>query len=165
MAIVPKGTYRAKATRGEYGVSPNKGTDFIAVAFQIVEEGEQKGQSVGYRGFFTELTTERTIELLRFAGCTFPGNDITNLEGLGTTEVSIVVEHETYKDDKGEEKTVAKIAWVNSLGGAGRVKPEQRMDPGQKASFKQRMMGRLVADGVMKPAALGIGGSKDPLPF
>lgn len=163
--MVPKGTYRAKATRGEYGVTPTSGNDFISVAFQIVEDGEQKGQTVGYRGFFTEKAMERTMESLRTAGCTFPGNDITNLEGLGSTEVQIAVDHEEY-ESKGEKKTAARVAFVNPIGSAGRVKPEQQMDPGHKASFKQRMMGHVVGGAAPKPAGqTGIGTGADKIPF
>lgn len=137
MSLIPVAFYRAQAIGAEFGVSPNKGTDFVRVTFQIID-GEYAGQQIYWDGYFGENSAQRTVDSLRYCGCTFPNNDITNLEGLGTQEVSLDVQHESFTDRNGMPRTVAKVAWVNQLGG---VKQELQMDAGRKASFRQRMMG------------------------
>lgn len=141
--MVPAGFYRARARKGseEFGTSPNKGTDFVRVAFAITE-GDHKGQELTWDGYFTENTTRRTFESLRYCGCTFPNNDPTDLTGIDANEVSIEVEIEEYEKD-GQKKTVAKVAWVNSL--TRGVSPEAKMNDARKAQFKQRMLGQLLA--------------------
>ncbi len=139
--MIPKGTYRARAESAQYGTSPNKGTDFVHVAFAIVD-GEHAGSLVPWDGYFTEKTSARTIEAQRHCGCTFPGTDVTDTTGLGSADVQIVVEHETYEKN-GEARVTAKVQWVNSL--AGGVSPELQMDAAKKAAFKARMMGQIVA--------------------
>jgi hypothetical protein len=69
---------------------------------------------------------------------------VTNLEGLGSRDVRIVVEH---KEHNGT--TRAEIAWVNSAGG---VKEEEKMGAGEKSAFKSRMKGLLASMGVAGPA-------------
>lgn len=143
--IIPKGKYKARASGGEFAVA-STGTEFVFVGFEITSEGDWKGHAIGWKGFFTEATTERTIESLRYAGCTFPGNDITNLEGLGSREVQLVIDHE--QNDKGE--WWPRVQWVNRVG--VQVKDEQRMSAGAKASFKQRMKAALIAGGASASA-------------
>lgn len=147
--MIAKGKYKAKATEGVYGTAKNKGTTFVRVSFQVVD-GPEAGNYVTWDGYFTENTNERTIESLRHCGCTFPGNDITNLEGLTTNDVQVVVEHESYTikegENAGQEKTVARVAWVNSLGTYG-VPEDQRLDDAGKKSFAARMKGLLMATG------------------
>lgn len=147
--MTPIGTYRARAMRGEFGESKKKGTAYVRVPFQIVD-GEHKGEVVQWGGYFTDKTTERTIESLRSCGCTFPGDDVTNLEGLGTQDVEVVVEHETYTRDDGEERMVAKVQWVNGLGG---IPEEQKMSDTRKRSFASQMKGAIKA--TSKPRANG----------
>jgi hypothetical protein len=147
--MIPQGFYRARAQSAQFGTTPQKGTDFLRVVFAIVD-GEQKGQQVTWDGYFTEKTTARTIDALKYCGCTFPNNDITDIAGLDTQDVQIEVEHNSYEKD-GEPKTTARVKWVNSL--AGGVSPELQMDAAKKASFKQRMMGQVVAAKHGAPAA------------
>lgn len=140
MSLIPVAFYRAFAVEGEYGVFPNTGGDFVRVTFQIMG-GEYDGQQVQWTGHFTEKTAQRTIESLQYCGCTFPDNDITNLDGLGSQEVSIDVQHEDYTDKNGNLRTMPRVAWVNQPGG---VKQEHQMNPAQKASFRDRMKGQLI---------------------
>lgn len=164
--MLPAGFYRAKAlpATAQWGVSPNKGTDFIRLMFQV-SDGEHSGATVTWDGYFAEGSAQRVIDSLRHAGCTFPGNDVTNLEGLGSTDVSIDVEHESYEKD-GQTKTFARVAWVNSMNRG--IKPELQMDTARKQSFKERMMGAVVLAKQPKSApteqqATGTDGKK--LPF
>ena len=137
--MIPEGKYRALAQSAEFGTNDN-GNDFCMVSFKLTD-GELEGEHISaWLYFSTDKNTERSIESLRYCGCTFPGNDITNTEGLGSKECEIVVEHETW-----EGKTRAKVKWINS-GGVG-VKAEQKMTPVAKKSFAQRMKAKLVAGG------------------
>lgn len=139
------GKYPARAT-GEYewGMSPN-GHDFVWINFDLeeVEDGEQ--QSIGAYVYFSDASAARAIESLRACGCTFPANDITNLEGLGSKPVQLVIEPDTY-----EGKTKPKVRWINAQGG---IKDDQKMNAVQKASFKDRMKGALLATAGSSPPA------------
>lgn len=137
MNLIPKGNYRAKAdpSGADFGQS-GKGSDFVLIPY-VITQGEYAGTVLGYRGFFTEKTTARTIESLMYSGCTFPSGEVTDLTGLGSTEVEIVVDHEEY-----EGKWYARIQWVNKPFG---ISEQQKMDPSKKADFGSRMRGALAA--------------------
>jgi len=135
--MIPKGKHRAFATKGEFGKSKHKGTDFVAVEFEIMGDSPHKGEHITWWGYFTEATQGRVVESLQHAGCTFPNDEITDLEGLGSTEVEIVVEHETY-----EGKTRAKVQWVNEMGGGG---PQiVAMAPEAKSAFSSKLRGLVM---------------------
>ena len=138
MDLFPKGKYRARADRQvEFGTSGN-GSDYCVIDFEITE-GELRGDHIKAWLYFTEKARDRSIEALRTCGCTFPGNDVTNTEGIDTNEVEIVVEHETY-----EGKLRDKVKWINSLRKSP-VKDSERMDPHAKKSFAERMKASLIA--------------------
>lgn len=162
MSIVAKGYHRGRAIPGsaEFGTSPEKGTNFVRVTFEIVD-GEFKGGRVSWDGYFTDASSQRTVESLTHCGCVFPDNDVTNLAGIDANEVSLDVEHEEY-----DGKTYARVAWVNSLSRG--IKAELKMGDTQKAAFKNSMMGKIAllrgtgsggAGGAQQPAA---GGGKIP---
>ena len=90
----------------EWQRSREKQTEYVSVTFCLLE-GPDEGSYVYWSGFFTDNTKERTVSSLLLCG--WDGTNIADLPGLGTKEVKVVVEHETYKD-----KTRAKVAWVNS---------------------------------------------------
>ncbi len=164
--MVPSGRFTARATDGVWGESKNKGTPFVRVSFKIVG-GPADGQFVTWDGYFTEATQERTLESLRHCGCAFPGDDVTNLEGIDNQDVSITVEHEKYTPESGDkagiEQTRARVAWVNSLGGG--IPTEQQMTDAKKKAFAARLKGAVVMakkgtavsspnrNGAAKPAA------------
>lgn len=135
--VIPEGKYRARARGGEFAVAKT-GTDYVQVPFEVTA-GDWAGEQVLWKGFFTEAARDRAIESLRTCGCTFPGNDITDLTGIDANEVEIVVEHEEGQDGR----VWPRVQWVNR-GGAG-VKAEQRMTAAAKTSFRDRMKGVLVA--------------------
>lgn len=160
--MVPIGFYRARALKdsADFGNSTEKGTPFVRIDFEIAD-GEHKGQVLPWDGYFTGEALARTIESMQSCGCTFPDNDITNLEGLGSNEVRIEVEHQTYTNKNSEQKTFARVAWVNSL--TRGINPEAKMDEANKAAFKQRMMGQLIAVKQAKSATNGgDGGAQQP---
>lgn len=159
MALLAKGFYRGKATHGEFGSTATKGTDFVRVFFEILD-GESAGQRIYWDGYFTENTIKRTVDALRYCGCTFPDNDVTNLTGLGTSEVQLDVDHESYEDKDGNPKTVARVNWVNSL--IGGVKPELLMGDAKKAEFRAKMMGHVALSKQSKPGAQSAAGANPP---
>jgi hypothetical protein len=106
---VPAGKYRARAMSGDFGESAQKKTPFVRVGFAISDGVDAAGETVAWTGYFTENTTARTIDSLRFCGCTFPERRRHRTSrGLDTNEVEIVVEHEPYQTQAGETTAVAR---------------------------------------------------------
>jgi hypothetical protein len=104
------GKYKARAVgQVVVGKSKDKGTPYIEFYFEVTQ-GENKGGSARWTGYFTDKTSDRTIEALQICG--WEGEDLSEFEdnglhGLDTNEVQIVVELETFEDrDTGEERTV-----------------------------------------------------------
>lgn len=144
--------HTAKAISYDWGKSKNKGTPFVSVVFEVSEaDTKAPGAQFSWEGYFTEATTKRTIESLRYCGCTFPNNDLTNLDGLTRNTVSITVE---------ETEFGPRVAWVNAMGS---VNEENRMGGSDLKAFATRMRGALLATGgASKPAAARATG---PAPF
>lgn len=148
MNLIPAGRYKARAQAVEaeeaFGESKKKGTKFVRLKFQVCE-GEWEGQVVAWDGYFTENTTKRTIESLRYCGV--DGDDITDLSSVGANVVEVVVEHEKWTPTEGEragvEQVRARVAFVNG-GGVG-IPEEQRMAGAKLAAFKQQMKGAMAA--------------------
>lgn len=144
--MIEEGKYRAVATSAALGTSTG-GTEQIGIMFQVTQ-GEYAGSGVGYRGFFTDKTFERTIESLRYAGWT--GNDLSVFtecdeaacQRLLPNEVEIVVEHEAPTTPDG--KMYARVKWVNKLG-SGVVSMKNKMDASAARSFAERMRGACAA--------------------
>lgn len=134
------GTYKAKAVSGALGET-SKGDPQVAVEFEVVE-GEFAGQTITWFGYFTDRTTERTMQALRFAG--WKTDDLSDLAGLGSTEVKIVCQNEEYQG-----KTSLKVQWVNKIGGLALKAP---MDASKAKAFAQRMKGEAVASRSEMPA-------------
>ena len=116
MDLVKPGRYTAKVI--DYGIGETKdGNPQAAVTFSF-QDSESKNRVMTWYGHFTDKTIEKTIDSLLICG--LKGNDPRELgkglEGgaLDTNrEVSIVVEHDQTQDGK----TIAKVRWVNRLGG------------------------------------------------
>ena len=128
--IVPEGEYLAKCSDIAATTSPEKGTDQVEAIFTIDEPGNAfNGRNLGWRGFFSEKTIDKTFESLENMGMASPAakhmNTLYSLSGNGTT-VKVVVEHEVGKDKDGNPKTFAKVRWVNGVGGA-KIKAEKKV--------------------------------------
>ncbi len=139
-------TYKARAC-GEcvLGTSKNKGTPFLEFYFEI-KAGENLGGKVRWTGYFTENTSERSIQSLQICG--WQGDDLSEfadgkLHGLDTNDVDIVVELEKYTNDQGEERTAPKVQWVNKCGGF--LNTESAMNETAAQSFGERMRGLVLA--------------------
>jgi hypothetical protein len=126
------GYYLARAVEWKLGVSDN-GKDYIAVKFSI-EEGEEVGRQLTWRGFFTEKTRQRTIEALRYCG--WEGTDFASLDGLDRNLVQLDIDEDEY-----EGKKHWKVNWVNRLGGLA-VKNE--MTDQKRREFAARMKGEAM---------------------
>lgn len=140
--IIPVGEYLAKCTDIAFTQSPDKGTDQVEAIFTIDEPGNAfNGRNVGWRGFFTEKTTEKTFESLENMGMPAPAakhmSQLYSLAGNGTT-VKVVVEHEDGKDKEGKAKTYAKVRWVNGIGGA-KIKAEKKIQGKDFDAFARKI--------------------------
>lgn len=135
MSDIPNGTYTAVAKQWDHGMTKDGTKEQIVVQFEIAE-GEQLGKRLTWYGYFTEKTTTRTIEALRFCG--WKSDDIVTLEGMGSLLVSIVVEAEQQVGGKSDGVWYPKVRWVNQLGG-GPIKLERPMDMAQKRMFAAKM--------------------------
>jgi hypothetical protein len=134
--VIQPGTYQARATGAEYGVTKN-GTEQVGVSFVITSSpsGQYDGAQLVWYGFFTEKTEDRTIEALITCGCT----SLATLEGVTRNEVQIVVNHEPHYQT-GEP--VPRIQWINKLGG---IAMTTRMSSVEAKSFAAKMQGKFLA--------------------
>lgn len=105
MAGTNKRYLRSKALEWKLGESDG-GKPYLGVSFKVKDTLDGEEKFVGWRGFFTEATTDRTIESMRYMG--FEGDDLSNLVGLDKNEVELVVEDEEY-----EGKMYPRVQWVN----------------------------------------------------
>lgn len=98
---IEAGTYRAVAIEGsaQYGTTKN-GHDQIVIDMQLPDIGEQ----VSVFLVFSDAAAPHSMKRLRLAGWT--GDDLTNLEGLGSTECEVVVK---YEDWQGQQKIKVEI--------------------------------------------------------
>jgi hypothetical protein len=156
--MIAEGTYRARAVDAEFGNSSQKGTPFVRVRFEV--QGPEGAEVLPFTGWFTDTVgkdgrtpTDRAIEQLKIAGCTFPSDEITNTAGLGDTEVSVSVKHEQWEDKDGKVHTSAVVAFVNAVGQGGKVRDEDKMDASKKTAFARSMKGHLVASRGKRQAA------------
>lgn len=155
--LIPAGTYPAVAIPvqteegpawAQFGKSQNKGTLQVYVAFAILD-GAYVGRRIGWFGYFTDNTVERTIESLR--RCGLKGDDLAAaVAGPLDQEVELVVEHETYNG-----KTTAKVQWVNAPGG-GAYRMANAMNTKDlrqfAATMKQKMRGKPEMSGSRREA-------------
>jgi len=137
---IAAGTYKARATGAQLCyTSANR--EQVAVEFELTSEG-WTGERITWFGYFGDKAdkagktlTQRTFESLMVAG--WNGEDWDYFENIGCNEVQLVIEHETY-----EGHIVAKVRWVNRLGGFTSKAP---MAADQRKAFAARMKGNVLA--------------------
>ncbi len=134
--MIDRGNYRARAVDSQFGYAET-GTEQVAVTFEITEEGEFRGHTIAWFGFFTDGTQERTMQALR--ACGWEGDDLSNLIGLDRNEIVLVIEHDEYGG-----KVQARVKWVNRLG-AGRIELKRKMTDAQKTALARRLKGLAIA--------------------
>jgi hypothetical protein len=160
--VIAEGKYKARAIEGDFGVSSKKGSPFVRVRFELETADGQ--EELAWDGYFSDTAgsdgrtvADRTIESLRYCGCTFPGDEITNLEGLSANQVSVDVQYEPWENaETGRSGLRPKIAWVNGIGYGTKVRDEDRMEGRAKVDFARKMKGALLASkpkGAPRPAA------------
>lgn len=159
--MIAVGKYRARAKSHDFGSTEN-GKDFIAVDFEIAEDGPHKGHGITKRMWCTtDGAIQMAIKSLKAAG--WDGVDIEKLNGLGSKECEIVVKHSEY-----DGKTYAEVEWVNEIGLRG-VKPEQQMDTSKRSAFAAKMRGHVLAANAPDAAANAVPAPKasvrDDIPF
>lgn len=134
MAHLDDGKYRAKAT--QWGLAKaGTGTPQVCVLFDLLD---LPGQSITFYGSLTDASYERTVEGMR--ACGWQGIDLSDLAGLDTNEVQIVVKNEEYPEGSGKWST--KVKWINSLGGLAMTAPIVGDD---LRAFAAQMRGKIAA--------------------
>jgi hypothetical protein len=127
-----KGTHRARAGEVALGVKKS-GKEHVAVMFTITQ-GDAKGRTISWDGYFSDGAVVRTLESLRHCGWT--GETLGDLSGIGDVEVDLVIDDEEYNG-----KTYDRVKWIN--------KPQQlfinRMGDAAVNAFAERMA-RLTRD-------------------
>lgn len=136
-----EGTFRARAKEWAFGIS-TKGTPYIAVGFEVIDEGGADGYRITWYGYLSEKPAKRTMEAMRYCG--WDNDDVTAATGLSQLEVELVIKPETY-----EGKTHSKVQWVNRVGGLGLKVDEP--DEVQKRAIAARLKGDAVASRANMP--------------
>lgn len=117
----------------------------VAVELELLS-GPDAGHCITWYGYFTDDTTQRTIESLRHLG--WKGNNLSVLDGIDQNVVSIEINHEEYN---GEQQ--AKVRWINAPGG---LAMKEVMDPAEALQFARSMKGAVVqANATAKAKASG----------
>jgi hypothetical protein len=142
--MITEGKHPARALGYEFGITPNTGTRYIRISFEVTS-GEHAGQSVTWNGWLTEKTLERTLDSLECTG--WDGASISNPVGIGSADCVIDVEHEESNDGK----RFARVKWVNRPG-AGKLKEDQRLDPGSVSGLDREFRASLLERRQSRPA-------------
>lgn len=145
---IPAGRHRARAREGSL-TQAKTGTPQVYVGFELLD---MPGRSISWYGYLSEKAEERTIEALRTAGWT--GDDISRLDGLGDSEVELVVEWEEY-----EGKLRARVKFINAMGGGG----GKALAGHEQAALVERIKKKYGG----KPSArqIALPGANDDIPF
>lgn len=154
--MIAPGKYRAKALTAELGFAKS-GNEQVLVSFQITEPGPHQNHEIAWYGTVTENTAKRVIESLLLTG--WDGVDYEYFTGLGTNEVSLVIEEEI--DNQGKPRV--RVKWINKIGGASLT---NQMDRAQRTTFAARMRGVVaeVRGQNAKPAPRAPAASTGPRP-
>lgn len=139
--MIAPGKYRAKALTAELGFAKS-GNEQVLVNFQITEPGPHQNHEIAWYGTVTENTAKRVIESLLLTG--WDGQDYEYFTGLGTNEVSLVIEEEV--DQQGKPRV--RVKWINKIGGASLT---NQMNPVERKTFAARMKG-IVTEVMGAPA-------------
>lgn len=139
--LIPAGDYAARGAKatGELGETA-KGSAYVRVVLEITE-GEYRGRKLTKDLYFTDKTWERSIQALQTMG--WKGEDISQVEGIDTGDVSITIEEKVQTERDGAIRTDAhgnalyrnEIAWIN--GGV------RRMEAAKKLSFVEEMKAKV----------------------
>ncbi len=138
--MIEEGRYPARASSEvEFGRTPNTGTEFVRLQFEILAEGEFRGHQIHWDGWLSEKAIERTMDSLEHCG--WDGASLANPRGIGSKDCSIVIEHERSEADG---KVYPRVKWVNALGGGAKVKDEMKLDASAQKSLDQKFRASLL---------------------
>lgn len=167
MLPLEKAHYRAIAIATTLGTSSQKGTPFVAVNFQIVDDEQYAGETTpAWLGYITDRAQERTVESLQHMG--YEGDNLEDFadldraacEKLLPNVVEIVCEPEAFTGDDGIEREVLKVQWVNRVGG-GRYKAEKPLEGSELKAVSAQMRSVFKnARGPRKPSSGSSNGSR-----
>lgn len=116
--MIPAGTHVAKFVEAEYWESPEKKTPAIKIKFDV------GGEVVEWKGWLNspenaERTQETVIIALGYTGDdSIDDNSLFKADAFPKKEVSLVIQHETFTDRRGDSTTKATVQWLNSIEGA-----------------------------------------------
>ena len=137
--MIQPGTHRARALSGGLGYTSG-GKEQVGIDFQILE-GEHQGEHITWWGYFTDATTDKTIEALRICG--WEGDDLCDLSGIQNNDVDLVVQAKEFTNARtGEVREGVEVRWVNKPSG---LQMRDKMDAAAAKDFAQKMRGRVVA--------------------
>lgn len=129
------GVYRARAVSWALGLT-NTNKEQIAIELEILDE-EAFGQKITWYGYFTDKAFDVTLKALRTLG--WRGTDLSELTGLDSNEVHIVVESEEYQG-----KYYPRVKWINPLNGGG-IPLKNQLDPSAAKAFAAKMKARILS--------------------
>jgi hypothetical protein len=132
----------AKAKRGQLGESKEKKTPRVEVLFEFY--ADDAAHTIRWDGYLTDGALDRTLEALRTCG--WAGDDLSDLAGIDTNEVELVIEQEEY-----EGKTYDRVKWVNAIGGGGFSSLEPAAQKTLAAQLKSKVRAFDAAKGVKTP--------------
>ena len=134
--MLEAGRYRARGVEAGLGYT-NGGSEQIAVLLEVqVPEGAP--ERITWYGYFTEKTTERTLESLRHLG--WSTDDLSDLTGIDANEVEVIVEHEDDLDGNPR----ARVKWINS-GHSGGLALKSAMPQNAAKALAAKLRGAAVA--------------------
>jgi hypothetical protein len=156
MSIEP-GTHGARAVEAQLGYTKT-GKEQVAVQFEL-----ENGSRITWYGYFTDKTKKTTFAALR--ACGWVGDDLSDLSGLVSNEVEVVIEEED--DQNGKPRM--RVRWVNSPGG-GSIALAKPMGEAQAAAFAKKMRGSVLAHDQAEPrdterGTMGGSVDDDDIPF
>ncbi len=137
--LIPSGTKVAGRALPETAIfgTASTGTKQVGMSFEIIS-GPFKGMRQPWFGFFTDESRARTMESLIHAGCTFPDDDLGNLEGLGSKEVDLTIEINENPDNG---NLTNRVAWVNA---PGQVVMKEQFDEQETKAFAKESKADLL---------------------
>lgn len=135
MPSLTPGKYRARAVSADLDQSSEKGTDRVVIIFRILD-GECEGEEISaYLYFTTEKGAQRSIESLMYCGARMKDGDISDLEGIDSKDVQIVLDDEEYKGKKR-----IRVQWINPAAyGGGNI------STGDRARMVEDLRGAVLA--------------------
>jgi hypothetical protein len=161
MNITKNGRYRGRAVgQVVLGKSRNKGTPQIEFYCEVTQ-GEFKGASARYTGYFGPNSADRVVESLQTCG--WEGEDLGEfadggLHGLDKNEVELVIELEEYETNTAgedeppniEKRVTPRVQFIN---GGPKLSVENAMSKEEAEAFGARMRGLVLKGRTKKTPA------------